>query len=98
MRSWPNKATPNPGGPGAATTQEFPLGFSAPCVPTDDTTVGSVCSTATSANALIPGLVKGGFRSLWELRQVQVFDGGSDSEGDTLADNTLFADEGVFAP
>jgi Tol biopolymer transport system component len=98
MQATDKNNTPNPGGPGAATTQSFPLGFSAPCVPTDDTTVGSVCSASTTANALIPGLVKGGLRSLWQLGQVQVFDGGSDSDGDTLADNTLFADEGVFAP
>ena len=88
----------NTPGPGAATTQEFPLGFTPSCTPTADTTVGSDCSAATTANAVVPGLVKGGFRTIWELRQVKVFDGGSDWDGDTAADNTLFADEGVFAP
>jgi hypothetical protein len=90
--------TPNPGGPGAATTQEFPLGFTASCIPTTDTTIGSDCAAATTANALVPGIVKGGLRSLWQLGQVRVFDGGSDDDGDTLADNTLFADEGIFVP
>jgi hypothetical protein len=85
-------------GPVDATAVPFTLGFSAPCTPTDDTTVGSVCGTATTANAVAPGLVVGGNRALWQLGQVEVYDGGSDSDGDTLADNTLFANEGIFAP
>ena len=90
--------TPSPGGPGAATTAPFALGFSAPCVSTDDTTIGSDCGATTSANALLAGMVAGGYRAIWQLGQVKVYDGGSDSDGDTTADNTLFADEGVFAP
>jgi Tol biopolymer transport system component len=84
--------------PGAATTQEFPLGFSAPCTPTADAEVGSVCSGSTTANAIMPGLVKRGLRTIWQLGQVKVYDGGADSDGDTTSDNTLFADEGIFAP
>jgi Tol biopolymer transport system component len=90
--------TPSPGGPGAATVQEFPLPFFASCTPTADTTIGSDCAAATTANAVIPGLVKGGLRSIWQLGQVKVFDGGADSYAATTADNTLFADEGIFAP
>jgi hypothetical protein len=82
-------------GPG---TFDFTLGFIATCVPTADTTVGSICSASTSANAVVPGVVRAGYRTISQLGQVKVYDGGSDSDGDTTADNTLFADEGIFVP
>jgi hypothetical protein len=37
-------------------------------------------------------------RSIWEHSQVKVYDGGSDGNADTAADNTLFMDQGIFAP
>ena len=49
------------------------------------------------ANALVPGQVTQNMRSIWQLDQVQVYDGGADGTA-TTADNTLFMDEGVFAP
>ena len=45
----------------------------------------------------MPGVVKEGKRSIWELAQIKVFDGGADGDADT-ADNTLFAVQGAFAP
>jgi dipeptidyl aminopeptidase/acylaminoacyl peptidase len=90
--------TPSPGGPGAATTQEFQLPFFSSCTPTADTTIGSDCAATTTANAVIPGLVKRGLRTIWQLGQVKVYDGGADGFAATTADNTLFADEGIFAP
>jgi hypothetical protein len=84
--------------PGAATTQKFPFEVTGTCVPTDDTTVGSVCSASTSANALVAGTVKGGFRAIWQFDQVNVFDGGADELAVTSSDNTLFATQGVFVP
>ena len=44
-----------------------------------------------------PGIAREGKRAIWELSQVQVFDGGADGDADT-ADNTLFAVQGTFAP
>ena len=38
-----------------------------------------------------------GKRSIWELGQVQVYDGGSDGVAATRR-NTLFALQGVFVP
>ena len=38
-----------------------------------------------------------GLRSNWQLDQVKVYDGGADGTA-TTADNTLFMDEGIFAP
>jgi hypothetical protein len=91
--------TPSPNGAtGAATLQDSPFSFAVPCTPTSDTTIGSVCAVTTTANTLIPGLVRGGFRSIWQLDQVQVYDAGADGQASTSADNTLFMDEGVFVP
>ena len=36
-------------------------------------------------------------RSIWQLGQVQVFDGGADGQASTTP-NTLFATQGVFVP
>ena len=43
-------------------------------------------------------IAREGQRAIWELGQIQVFDGGSDGDGDTTGDNTLFAVQGAFAP
>jgi hypothetical protein len=37
-------------------------------------------------------------RSIWELGQVQVFDGGADGLASTPGDNTVFERQGVFVP
>jgi hypothetical protein len=71
--------------------QDSSLGMAVPCA-------GSSCALATTANALAPGLILEGKRSVWELGQVKVYDGGSDGLASTTSDNTLFMDEGVFVP
>jgi hypothetical protein len=80
-----------------ATVSDFPFEFKGTCSPTSDTTVGSTCSVGTTANAVLPGAVSAGNRAIWEIRPVQVFDGGSDGNFDT-APNTLFERQGVFVP
>ncbi len=91
--------TPHPGGPGAATTQPFTYGFTIPCAdsPAEPIT-GSDCMLATSMNALAPGTHEDGRRAVWQLGQVRVLDGGADADGSTIADNTVFATQGVFVP
>ena len=37
-------------------------------------------------------------RAIWQLAQIEVYDGGADGDGDTTGDNTLFAVQGLFAP
>jgi hypothetical protein len=86
------------GGTSAATTAETPLSVTVPCASTDDTEIGSLCTITTSADTIVPGQVKEGARSIWQLGQVKIYDGGSDSDADTTADNTLFMDEGIFIP
>jgi hypothetical protein len=91
--------TPSPGGgTGAATVQDLPFSATLPCATTTDTTIGSLCELTATADTLVPGSVKEGMRSIWELSQVLVYDGGSDGDADTAFDNTLFMDEGIFVP
>lgn len=90
--------TPHPGGPGAATVADTVLGVTVPCVETSDTSVGSGCDIATSADALVPGTVKEGRRAIWQFDQVSVSDGGTDGDADTAGDNRPFLTQGIFVP
>lgn len=78
-------------------TGDTPLNFTLPCAATGDPAIGSTCSVTTTADAVMPGAVLEGKRSVWEFGKVQVFDGGSDGMASTTP-NTLFADQGVFVP
>jgi len=79
------------------TVQDIPLPVTVPCTATPDTAKGGDCVVSTSIDSLIPGAVPEGKRSVWALRQVQVFDGGPDGDAQS-ADNSLFAVQGVFIP
>jgi hypothetical protein len=68
-----------------------------PCATTSDPNTGSTCSATTTADAIFPGAVLEGRRSIWDTGKLQVFDGGSDGVVST-APNTLFAAQGVFNP
>jgi hypothetical protein len=85
------------GGSDSATVTDFPVNVPVTCAATLDTTVGGACSTATTLDAVLPGMVKEGDRSSWEVGAVQVFDGGADGLLSTTP-NTLFARQGVFVP
>jgi hypothetical protein len=91
--------TPNPGGPGPGTVVDTTLPITITCTPTPaDNTVGSDCNRTTTVNALYPGALTAGQRSIWALGQVRAYDGGPDGDADTTGDNTLFMDEGIFVP
>jgi hypothetical protein len=77
--------------------QDTSFGVTVPCAATGSTTVGSTCSINTTADAVLPGVIKETRRSNWQLGQVQVFDGGADGVVSTTP-NTLFAVQGVFVP
>jgi hypothetical protein len=79
------------------TTQDTPLPVTVPCATTTNTSIGSACSVATTYNAVLPGAVVAGNRVVWELGQVQVFDGGPDGLAST-GPNTVFARQGIFVP
>ena len=89
--------TPNPGGPGPGTVSDTHFPFPVSCAATADPAAGSTCSTATSANAVTPGSVFAGQRAIWQLGQVQVYDGGSSGVAGAT-DATLFMDQGIFIP
>jgi hypothetical protein len=93
--SWSQAGRPDPV---PATGTNFALTLSVPCVATAAANIGSDCTVSTSADAIHPGLVREGARSIWQIASVRVFDGGSDGQAATTADNTLFATEGLFIP
>jgi hypothetical protein len=77
---------------------DLSFGFSFSCIPTAATDIGSTCSANTTADAVIPGVTPEFKRAIWQLGQVQIFDGGGDGDGDTTGDNTLFEVQGLYAP
>ena len=79
------------------TAQDGTFAWTVPCAATPDTTIGATCSVTTSADAVNPGIIKESLRSVWQLGQVQVFDGGPDGVASTTP-NTLFAVQGIFVP
>ncbi len=80
-----------------ATVQDLPLLFTFQCAPVS-ANVGATCASSTTANAITPGTVRKGKRTIWEVPQVRLFDGGADGIVSTQSDNTLFAGEGIFIP
>ena len=89
-------------GPGAnesATVTDVQFQVTVPCVATGGAaSEGATCTVATSFDAVTPGAIPEGKRSIWELDGVRVDDGGPDEDANTPADNSLFAVQGVFAP
>ena len=79
------------------TMSDLAYSFKTVCTVTPDTTVGSTCAIATSADALSPGTVREGARTIWQLSAVDVIDGGPDGLVAT-SPNTLFARQGIFVP
>jgi dipeptidyl aminopeptidase/acylaminoacyl peptidase len=79
---------PAPGGrlAGTATNQAFD--WLVACLDTADTTIGSTCSSTTTADAILPGAMVEGRRANIEVGQVEVLD---------YADE-VFLRQGVFVP
>lgn len=91
--------------PEPGTVQVFPLEWPVQCIATVDTTRGSACNTTTSINAILPGAVLEGKRSIWELGQPTVRDAGPNGTGYAACptvcgdgDETTFMRQGVFVP
>jgi len=73
----------------------FPIPFD--CLPTSDPDRGSACGVNTTANALVPGVVRSGDAAVWQLGQIEVKDSGPDGiRGNS--DDELFATQGIFLP
>ncbi len=85
--------------PATGTLPNFrlPSRFSLPCTATSDPAIGSTCSINTSIDALTPNAINEGKRSIWELDQIRVSDGGP--RGDpTEFSGTPFLVQGLFVP
>jgi serine protease AprX len=82
----------------SATVQDLAISVPVSCTATGSATTGADCSVSTTADALAAGTVVESKRALWQLGQVQVFDGGPDDTAATTAGNSLFAVQGVFVP
>jgi hypothetical protein len=81
-----------------ATVQQMPFRFAVPCAATSDTGFGGACALSSTFNAILPGSVVEGSHAIWELKSVDVFDGGADGQAATTGDNTLFERQAVFVP
>jgi hypothetical protein len=86
------------GGTDTATVQDFAIEASWACAQTISTGTGSTCNLNTSMNAVVPGALRNDLRAIWEVDAARVYDGGVDGDGDTTADNTVFARPGIFIP
>jgi hypothetical protein len=95
------RLTDRASGPGVdepATVQDFIYRFTIPCQATVSTTIGSTCAVTTTADVIQPGSVTERARTIWQLGQIELFDGGPDGVASTTSGNTLFETQGVFVP
>jgi hypothetical protein len=81
----------------AATLPETTLTFAAPCTPTGSATIGSRCSISTTADAVLPGVIRENQRTVLDVGQLRVLDGGEDGDAQTTP-NIPFLTQGVFIP
>ena len=83
-------------GAGPGTVQDTSLAFVIPCADTTSTSRGGACSLNTTADSLVPGIVREQQRSNWQMGQILVFDGGPDGDPSTAAGTEIFLTQGVF--
>jgi hypothetical protein len=82
-----------------ATAQDSSFPVTVPCAETPDDSIGGACAVSTTANAVVAGAVTGGARTIWQLGQVQVMDGGFDGDVSTKGEGDgLFEVQGLFIP
>jgi WD40 repeat protein len=84
-------------GAGSTSAYEFPLELKVQCNPTADTTIGATCLASTTVDALVPGVIEDGARTVWTIDQLRVRDGGNDGDVDTVP-NFPFMTQGLFVP
>jgi predicted acyl esterase len=81
----------------SATMQSVTFPMTVPCNSTADPQVGGTCALTTTLDAALPGAVPEGRRSIWQIGDIRVQDGGADGIAAT-APNALFARQGLFVP
>jgi hypothetical protein len=80
------------------TVQDAPFELVVPCAASASTAQGATCSVATSADSVVPGAVQEFNRAIWEVGQVEVWDGGTDGDVSTSDGDGVYLREGVFIP
>jgi hypothetical protein len=95
-------ATENPE-PGTTQTMDFK--FPVDCIATSDTSIGASCALTTTTDAIYPGAVLEGKRTIWQLGQVIVKDAGPNGTGYASCpptcgdgDETTFLRQGIWVP
>jgi hypothetical protein len=81
----------------AATVQDIPFPVNYFCANTSSTSTGGFCTINTTVSAQIPPYSFDGKRTVVEIGQFEVSDGGPDGNVAT-ADNTAFLRQGIFVP
>jgi hypothetical protein len=79
------------------TVEDLVLPATVPCVVTPDAGTGATCNLTTTVDTLTAGLVREGARTIWALQPVEVYDGGTDGDVETVP-NQVFARQGIFVP
>jgi hypothetical protein len=93
-----NNAVSPGGGIDPGTVEPFTLATPVFCAATADPAIGGTCEGGFGYIEQLGITLVDGRRHLWELGRLQVWDGGADGDGETAADNTLFAIQGLFVP
>jgi hypothetical protein len=81
--------------PGTVSDTDYPVPIS--CTATADPTVGSDCTLASSANAVLPGTVKEGKHMVIEVFRARLNDAGADGVVGN-ADDRRIAMQGIYIP
>jgi hypothetical protein len=81
----------------AATMTDIPFPVKVTCTNTASTAQGAECAITTSANGVVPGSVTTGQRTIWEVGQVMVYDGGAGGDLQT-PDGGFLLKQGLFVP
>jgi hypothetical protein len=85
------------GGTDPATSTDLALSFTMTCDATPSTTTGSDCGANTSINSIVPGWITDGKRTVFEVGQFGVLDGGTDGSPSTPPNATVLR-QGVYSP
>ena len=80
-----------------ATVVDFPIDLNISCVAVGPGSPGGQCTVVTGMNAIVPGSVPSAKRSIWEVTQLFVQDGGSDGNPATTPNDTWLV-RGLFQP
>ncbi|MGH2980096.1 MAG: hypothetical protein ACRDLQ_10755 [Solirubrobacterales bacterium] len=91
-----NNAADPGGGTDPATVVDIPLPFTVSCVNTSDTSIGGFCGIPPPPCLGCFSRLEG-HRTVVEITQIRIFDGGPDGVAAT-ENNTLFAVQGIFIP